>query len=65
MYSYGSSDSSNKPSPKFTQENLREQGNYNIKQRATQTWCLIKNFPLIFGDLIPRKDPYFSLVFSL
>jgi hypothetical protein len=65
MYSYGSSDSSNKPSPRFTQENLREQGNYNIKQRAAQAWCLIKNFPLMFGDLIPRKDPYFSLVLSL
>ncbi len=54
MYSYGSSDCSNKPSPRFTQENLRKQGNYNIKQRAAQAWCLIKNFPLIFG-LNPQK----------
>lgn len=61
-FHYGSSDSSDKPSAKFTDANLRVQGNYSIKQRAAQILCLMRNFPLMFGDIIPTDDPHYGFL---
>ena len=61
-FHYGFYDLKNKPSARFTQQNLREQGNYSTKQRAAQQWCLLRMFPLIMGDLIPYDDPYYLLL---
>lgn len=64
-FKYTRKDQSNKPSPKFTSENLRQEGNYNTKQRASQNWCLIRMLPLLIGDKIPRNDKHFDLILHL
>lgn len=61
-FHYGRYDSTNKPSPRFTDANLKEEGNYNIKQRASQSLCALRNFPLMFGDRIPEGDPHYGLL---
>ena len=61
-FHYGRYDSTNKPSPRFTDANLREKGNYSTKQRASQNMCLLRNFPLLFGDKIPEDDPHYQFL---
>jgi hypothetical protein len=61
-FHYGRYDSENKPSPKFTDANLREIGNYSTKQRAGQNLCLLRNFPLMFADKIPDNDHHFRFL---
>lgn len=67
-FHYGKYDSKNKPSSKFTDDMLKERGNYSIKQRAGQSWCFLRNFFLIAGDVIPDNDPHrhlFSLLLKI
>ena len=61
-FHYSRCDNRNKPSPRFTETNLREKGNYSTKQRASQSLCLIRNFALLYGDKIPENDPHFRLM---
>ncbi|KZS17764.1 Uncharacterized protein APZ42_016191 [Daphnia magna] len=62
FFHYGSYDSENKPSEKFSDAILRAEGNYNIKQRAAQSLCLMRHFPLLFGDRIANNDPHYQFV---
>jgi hypothetical protein len=65
FFEYGRSDLSNQPFAKFTDQALRKVGNYCTKQRAGQSWCLIRVFPLMFGDRIPFGHPayrFYSLI---
>ncbi len=32
---------------------------------AIQCWCLLRNFPLIFGDIVPQEDKYWQLILLL
>lgn len=65
LFNYTRTDKSNKPSPKFTNDGLRERGNYNTKQKGAQNWCLIRMFPYLVGDLIPRGNQFFDVVTHL
>ena len=62
---YSESDSCNKPSPRFTDEGLKKEGNYNTKQRASQNWCLVRMLPLLIGDLVSVGDECFALLLKL
>lgn len=64
-FAYSYYDLKNKPSPRFTDPLLRQEKNYNTKQRASQNWCLISILPLLLGDLIDIDDPYFELILIL
>lgn len=64
-YVYPSMDSSNRPSPRFTDELLRKFGDYNTKQRGAQNFCLARLFGLMFGDLIPPNNSHFKLISTL
>ena len=64
-FMYSASDSCNKPSPRFTDEGLRQVGNYNTKQRGAQNWCLIRMLPLLIGDLVEKDDAHFALILKL
>ena len=65
LFKYARRDLPNKPSPKLTNESIREERNYNTKQRASQNWCLIRMFPLLIGDLIKEGDSNFDTVLHL
>ena len=62
---YSASDSCNKPSHRFTDDGLRQVGNYNTKQRGAQYWCLIRMLPLLIGDLVEKDDAHFALILKL
>ncbi len=32
---------------------------------AIQCWCLLRNVPLIFGDIVPQEDKYWQLLLLL
>jgi hypothetical protein len=57
LFEYGRSDLSNKPSGKFK--------NGKKTQRAAQSWCLIRMFPLLFGDIFPEGHPHYSFILLL
>ncbi|XP_026082259.1 uncharacterized protein LOC113058511 isoform X2 [Carassius auratus] len=59
-FNYGFLERNNRP----TKVNLQQAGN-NIGLNASQTWCLIKNIPLIFGDVVPVGDKHWHLMLLL
>ena len=44
---------------------LKNEQDWSIKQKAAQSWCLIRHFPLIFGDLFDEDDPYLEMMLFL
>lgn len=62
---FGPNDDRNKPSATFLDSLVRKIGNYFTKQRASQNWCLIRNVPLLIGDLVSEHDGYFSVSLDL
>ena len=60
MFLFSFDDLSNKPSPKFTDAGIRKEGDYLTKQRASQNWCLVRMFLLLFGDLIKEDNVFYS-----
>lgn len=57
-FNYGYMDKKNKPTK------LSLQGN-SIGLNASQTMCLIKNIPLIFGDVVPEGNRHWNLMLLL
>ena len=37
----------------------------NIKETASQTWCLLRTLPFLIGHLIPIEDKYWKLFLLL
>lgn len=64
-FSYGIIESKNKPSSNFTDVMLKNITDSSIKQKAAQSWCLIRHFPLLFGDLFNEEDPFLDLILLL
>lgn len=44
--------------------NLSE-GSNDLGLNAIQSWCLLRNMPLIFGDLISTSDEHWYLLLFL
>ncbi|XP_052127801.1 uncharacterized protein LOC127750353 [Frankliniella occidentalis] len=62
-FDYGMADKKNRPSAKlFTFRYLNEIKNYNLHQTGAQMWLLVRSFPFLLGDLVPRGDKLFRLV---
>lgn len=61
-FHYGRYDLRNAPSEKFN--DLKSMG-YRTGQRAAQNWCLLRNFPLLFGDRISQGDEHCKLLLLL
>ncbi|XDV29589.1 hypothetical protein PO909_032692 [Leuciscus waleckii] len=59
-FNYGYLDKNNRP----TKVNLQQAGN-SIGLNASQTLCLIRNIPLIFGDVVPEGDKHWHLMLLL
>ena len=64
-FSYGLIESKNKPSSNFSEQMLKNEQDWSIKQKAAQSWCLIRHFPLIFRDLFDEDDPYLEMILFL
>lgn len=54
-FNYGYVDRKNRPS------GLKLDESKDLGLNATQSWCLVRNAPLIFGDVVDRDDRYWSL----
>ena len=55
-YNYSLSDKNSKP----PEVNLK-----NIRIQAAESWCLIRNLPLMIGNLIPEGDAHWRLLLML
>ena len=59
-FNYGYMDQNNKPPSLKLVE-----GSNDLGLNAIQSWCLLHNLPLIFGDLVCRDDPHWYLLLLL
>jgi hypothetical protein len=64
-FQYSFYDLSNKPSAKFTDDNIEARGNYSTKQSAGQIFFLRKIFALLVGDKIPEGNIHFAIILTL
>ena len=64
-FSYGIVEARNKPSSNFTEAMLKNVTDSSIKQKAAQSWCLVRHFPLLFGDLFQEEDQFLDLILLL
>lgn len=59
-FNYGYSQRKNRPSGLKLDDNSKDLG-----LNAAQSWCLLCNIPLMFGDLISRNDTCWELLLLL
>lgn len=59
-FDYGFMEKNNRPST----VNLCE-GSNDLSLNAVQSWCLLRNVPLIFGDLVTSSDKHWDLLLLL
>lgn len=52
LFNYGFIENKNKPSPNFTELMLKSKGN-KLKQKAVQSWLLLRSLPFMFHDKVP------------
>ena len=64
-FNYGSAEMKDKPSPNITESSLRNVSDGGLKQKAAQVCCLIRHFPLLFGDLFHNESPHLELILLL
>jgi hypothetical protein len=62
-FDYAPSDSKNKPSP-ITKHKIQNPDGAT-GQTASQMWCLIRNLPLMIGDLVPEGNEHLELLLIL
>jgi hypothetical protein len=65
LFNYGYFERKNKPSPNFTMNSVRNINDHSIKQKAMQTWCLVRVFPFLISDKVGEDDPYMELILLL
>lgn len=59
-FNYGYTQRKNRPNGIRLDDNRKDLG-----LNAVQSWCLLRNTPLIFGDLVSRDDSYWNLLLLL
>ena len=59
-YEYKHHDKQNRPGPISGTLN-----NFKLKQTFSEMWCLVRLFPLIIGELVPRDDPKWNVYLTL
>uniref|UniRef100_A0ABD2WN81 C2H2-type domain-containing protein n=1 Tax=Trichogramma kaykai TaxID=54128 RepID=A0ABD2WN81_9HYME len=60
-FNYGPLDSKDKPSPILCDTT----SNIKLQQRAVQTWCLLRAFPFMVSDKVPKDDPYLQHLINI
>ena len=55
----------NADSPNQPERNLRPRGELSLNQTASQTWCLLRLFPLFVGDKVPHNDQKWEVLLLL
>ncbi len=55
-FPYSGADKTNKPTPMSTSMQM-----FEIRQTASQMWCLMRLFPLLVGQFVPESDPLWKL----
>jgi len=60
LFRYGSPEQKNKPSPNFLMTSISNLKDHTISQTGSQTWCLMRIFPFIVSDKVPKKDEYWN-----
>lgn len=58
-FNYGHTENKNKP------PGVRLEEGTDLGLNAIQTWCLARNMPLIFGDLVPRGNKFWQVFLLL
>ena len=58
-------ESKKKPSSNFTDNMLKNVTDSSIKQKASQSWCLVHHLPLLFCDLFDDEDTFLDLILLL
>ncbi|XP_035987597.1 uncharacterized protein LOC118560568 [Fundulus heteroclitus] len=58
-FNYGYLERNNRPSA------IRIDGGNDLGLNAIQSWCLLRNTPLMFGDLIDRDNSYWRVILLL
>lgn len=61
-FHYGRYDFRSKPNPRFSQSNLREQGNNNIKQRTSQKFVSDNNFVFLLSNKFTVNNHHFNFI---
>jgi len=65
IFQYGLPENKNKPSANFSWTSIKYQKDYKLSQTAVQTWCLLRVFPFLVSDLVPKNDKHLSLILLL
>lgn len=56
-FNYGYNERKNRPSGVKVND-----GSNDLGLNAIQSWCLLRNTPLIFGDLVDQNNSYWNLI---
>lgn len=64
-FDYGFAEKKAKPSANFTREMLTNIKLHKIKQKAVQTWCLMRVLPFILSDIVQKNDEYLELILDM
>jgi hypothetical protein len=62
---YGFPEHRNKPSANFNTASLNNISEHKVKQKAMQTWCLMRTFPFLVADKVADDDPHLELILLL
>jgi len=55
----------NKPTANFTTARVNNLADHKLKQRAMQTWVLLRAFPFLVEDKVESGDEYMNLILLL
>ena len=63
-FPWGFNDRRNRPS-EISREEIASATERTLKGKATEVWCLLRNLPLLVGDLVPPEDNVWQLLCQL
>jgi len=63
-FNYGFVERKNKPSANFDERILNQKGN-TLNQKAMQIWCLLRAFPFLISDWVPKTDKHLQIILFL
>lgn len=62
FFHYGYVDRKNRPSPNITEDMLSAPQKHKMRQTASQHFLLLRAFPFLFGDLIPKDSKHMIMI---
>ena len=64
-FQYGFTEKKSKPSPNFTDANTWNINDHSLSQKAMQTWCLVRVFPFLLTEKVPKGNKHMQLILLL